>query len=508
MRVKNSLINSVANIVVYILTWLPTFVVRKVFLMTLGNDILGLNSLYVNVIGLMSIFDLGIGTAIVFSLYKPFAEENREKIKAYLNYYKKFYQLAGGLILIVGLFVTPVLQFFVSAEIPNIDVYRWFILALINTVIGYFYSYQLCILQVAQLGYKISIGQAISKTIISSLQIVTLLKFKQFDLYLIVEIIINILYYVMMNTYILKHYAWLKVTRGELEVAEKKDLFKNIKAMFLHKLGYLLVNSTDNLIIARYISLGAVGMFNSYKLVIVAAENVFWKGMSGVSASIGDFMAQNSKESVYEVHKKLYFLNFWLASFIVIALYHTVTPFIVLWLGMQQVMDGFSVGLILINSYLYMMRYCVHAFKEGAGVYHEDRFAPLFEASINLVLSIGLVQVLGLPGVMLGTLVSHLSVVFWVNPKVVYQHVFNQPLSHYFKRYILYLVIAMLAFGLTYGVTLPLKEHLTIWTFLLNCGCNIVLINALYLVIFWKTREFQYFKDIGFKILQRQLKGR
>ena len=180
MRLKKSMINSISNILIYFISMVPLFIVRKVFLNQLGDELLSVNSLFSDIIGMMSIFELGIGTAIVFSLYKPFAVDDRIKIKGYLDYYQKFYRRVGLIILVVGLVLAPFISKFIKVDIKVPYLGFYFILYLVNTVISYFFTYKTCILQVAQQGYKLTLSTALSKLAISSFQIIVLIKYQNY----------------------------------------------------------------------------------------------------------------------------------------------------------------------------------------------------------------------------------------------------------------------------------------------------------------------------------------
>lgn len=496
MRLKKASINVFVNLLTFILGLLPSFIVRKAFLDSLGNELLGLNSLYMNIIGLLSIIELGIGSAIIYSLYKPFAEDNKGKIKGYLNYYSKFYKIVGFIILALGLLMTPLLHLFIGDEVNILDAQLYFVLFLINTFISYLFSYKLCILTVAQEGYKVSIVTTLSKLIISIIQLVFLEVYPSFYVYIMIQIFINLLYYWIMNIYINHSYNWINSTTGSITIEEKKDLTKNIKAIFMHKIGGTVVFGIDNLIISTFINLTVVGIFNSYQMVIGASQGLISNALSGVTASVGNLLAEGNTDDSYRVHKRLFFISFWVVSFVTISLFNTIKQFVLLWLGESQILDPLTISIILINFYFMLMRGSVERFKEGGGIYHQDRFAPLFEAIINLISSIVLVRMIGLPGVFIGTLISNICVVFWIKPLMVYKHVFNKKLSEYFKMYFKHLMIGLVPLVITNLATLPVKENNGILAFVANCLINIILINLIYFLVFRRNEEFLYFKSL------------
>ncbi|GGI46076.1 oligosaccharide transporter (flippase) [Paenibacillus marchantiophytorum] len=501
MRVKKASINVVVNLLTFILGLVPSFILRKVFLDTLGNELLGLTSLYTNIIGLLSIVELGIGSAIIYSLYKPFAEGDYVKVKGYLNYYAKLYKFVGFIILGLGLIMTFFLHFFVKDQVNLIDAQLYFLLFLVYTLTSYFFSYKLCILNVAQDGYKISIATTLSKLLISILQFMMLKFLPDLYVYLWIQIIINFLFYLFMNLYIDKKYPWIRKTRGHITTEERTSLVKNVKALFLHKIGGILVLGTDNLVISSFINLTVVGVFNSYSMIVGAAQGLISTSLSGVAASVGNLLVEGSKDVIYKVHRKLFFLSFWIVSFATISLINTIQQFVRLWLGDNQRLDNLTIILLLINFYFFLMRGSVERFKEGGGIYYQDRFAPLVEASINLIASIIFIQLIGLPGVLLGTLLSNVTVIFWIKPKMVYKYIFEKKLREYFKMYVKFLVIGLIPLIITYLLTSQLKHINSVYALAANCMVHIIVINLIYYILFRKNEEFIYFKGLLLTLL-------
>lgn len=496
MRRKKATINASITGITFLLTFIPTFIVRRVFLNNLGNELLGLSSLYMNIIGYLSIVEMGIGTAIIFSLYKPFVNNNFKEIKGYLEFYKNFYRIVGSFVLVVGILLIPFLGVFINSNINMFDARLYFILFILNTIISYFFSYKLCILTVAQEGYKISVGAAISKFCISILQIVFLNIYNSFYIYLIIQIIINFLYYIFMNKYVDRNFKYIFEEKGKITLEEKNNLIKNVKALFLHKIGSVLVFGTDNIVISSFINLNTVAKFNSYNMVVTSLQGLLGTTMSAITPSIGNLLVEDNINLSYKIFKKIFFVNFWIASLIVITLYNTLTQFVRLWLGNTQIIDNFTLSILLINVYFQFMRTPVDQFKEAAGLYHRDRFAPILEGIINLIFSIFLARIIGLSGVLIGTLISNITVIFWIKPMIVYKNVFKKTVTKYFCMYFFYLGISVIPLVITNFITKNLKNMNNIYALLTNCFINIIIVNCIYILIFKKFDEFKYFVDI------------
>ena len=503
MRKKKALINASVSILAFIITFIPNLITRKIFLQVLGDDLLGLNSLYTNIIGWLSIFELGVGTAIIFSLYKPFAEDNKKLVKSYIRFYGKFYRRIGIIILFIGLLITPYLKYFINGNIDLNIVKLGFIIFLINSFISYLFSSRLSILNVAQEFYKVNIGVTASKLMILFIQFLILKTYPSFILYILTQLVINLIYFIIINLYIIKKYPWIKGKGEDLEKNEKTSLLKNIKAMFMHKIGSLIVFSTDNIIISKFIGLATLANYTNYNIVITAFQTIISKGMEGVTSSIGNLLTEDNKSRFSEIHKNMFFLNFWITSFIVISLYNTLNQFIGIWVGKEYLLDSLTFNVLLVNLYLTLMRGSIEKFKEGSGNFYRDRYAPIFEAVINLISSILLVKHIGIAGVFIGTLISNVTIIFWVQPYMVYKYVFEERLVNYFKIYFKYLVIGLIILVFTEILVIPYKYIFTLRSFILNCILNIAIINSLYLIIFFRTNEFKYFKTIFNNLLMK-----
>lgn len=497
MKTKKTIINSTANLISFILTFIPNLIIRKIFLEQLGNEMMGLMSLYSNIIGWLSILDMGIGSAIIFSLYKPYSDRNYEKVCTYINYYGKIYKVIGTAILLLGIFISPFIRYFIDTKINyDIAVIGMFVYVA-NTFISYMFSYKICILNVAQESYIITISTTISKFIIFVLQFIMLKIYPNFLMYILIQLIINLLYYLYINIYINKRFNWITQNNYlKIDKNDKINLQKNIKAMFTHKIATLVVNSTDNIVISKFLGLSVLTVYTNYQLVITSLQTLIQTVLNGVTPSIGHLILENNNEKSYDIHKKLFFINFWMASFIVISLYNTLNQFIGIWLGESYLIDCLTFNVLMINLYFKLMRGSVEQFQSASGLFYQDRYAPVFEAIINLIMSIILVKIIGLPGVFIGTLISNFSVIFWTKPYIIYKYIFNKSVIVYFKMYFSYIFILLIPLFFTNIIISKIKFNYTIYSFIINCLINIIFINIIFMLIFYKTSQYKYFKNI------------
>ncbi|MFX0548409.1 lipopolysaccharide biosynthesis protein [Hathewaya histolytica] len=500
-RVKNAKKNVIYGIATYILLMLVTFLNRKVFLNLLGDDIAGFQGLLQNILSFLNLIESGVGMAIMFSLYKPFAEDNKAQIKSAVKLYSKIYKICGSILIVAGIILTSMLHIFVKEQIPMVYAKICFLLYIADTSLTYFFSYKTCLLYASENGYVISFWDFVFKFIRAVVQIIILYIYKSFIIFIAIQILTNIGYLIVINYSVNKKFPWYKdVKAGKVE--GKKDIIKNIKALFIHKIGGFVVFSTDNLLISYFLNFKVVALYTNYNMIISFCQNFINKIFEGIAASIGNLLTEGNREKSFSVFKKLFFFNFWIASFVTICLYNAIDQVVELWLGNKFLLERPVLIVLLLNFYITAMRMCVDRFKESAGLYYEDRYAPLIESTINLVFSIVLLKRFGLIGVFIGTLISNLSVIFWVKPKIVFNKVFNKSLAEYLFHYLKYMCYALVPFILTRITSKYLHVSNKFLDFLLNCILSVIIINLSYAIMFYKTEEFQYYK----KILMERLK--
>lgn len=502
MRVKNAKRNVIYGITTYVFLMILTFVNRKIFINILGEDMSGLQGVLINLLSFLNLVESGVGMAIMFSLYTPFAKNDKEQIKAILKLYSKIYKVCGIILLVLGLILSNYLGIFVKKQISSDYAQLCFILYIIDTTLTYFFSYKTCILYASQNGYLISLWDFVFKFVRYTVQILALIFFKSFVVFIAIQIVTNIFYLTAINLTVNKRFSWLKHTK-ESEVKDKDSIVKNIKALFIHKIGSFVVFSTDNILIAYFLNLRTAALFTNYNMILSFCSNFTGKIFDGLNPSIGNLLAENDKEKSFMVFKRIFFFNFWLSSFICIALYNTIDIFVVLWLGEKFVIDRLVLIVLLINLFISTMRMSVDRFKESGGLYYADRYAPFFEVTINLVFSIILVKRMGLAGVFIGTLISNLSVVFWVKPKIVFNQVFNKSFFEYLSHYLKYLALAFVPFLLTRSMYNMVNFNNSVLSFLINCIANVLIINLTYVVMFYKNNEFLYYKNLIIKRIKR-----
>lgn len=496
MRTKNSLKNIVVAILSQTVNLVLSFVNRAVFLKTLGLEYLGASGLFGDILSMLSVAELGIGSAIIFAMYKPMAEEDYDRLHSLVDFYRRAYWLIGGLILTLGLGLTPFLELFIKSGY-NIDhIQIIYVLVLINSAVSYFFSYKITLLTVAQKNY-IEILVRVSILVCQNIiQIICLLTTKNYLLYLLIQICFTIMHNIITSRIATHQFSFLKSKNTiPLDKNEKHALFKNVKALLLHRLGGFFVLGTDSIIISKFISLTANGLYGNYTLIIKSINNFTGLIFTAITSSVGNLCASNSCSKMLDIFNKINFLCFWIAAFCSACLASLMTPFIGLCFGSKNELDISITLIIILNFYLTQMRYPVQVFKNALGLFWQDRWKPLVESIINIIISIILVRFIGLLGVLLGTAISTISVVLWVEPRIVYKYGFKVPVINYFKKYLIYLLLTVVVCYLNYQACNLIKWG-GIVGFAVKVVISAILPNALLFVLFHKTILFCYYKTL------------
>lgn len=434
-RTKNSIKNLSISTVGQIVTLLCNFVARKVFIVTLGEEYLGLNSVFSNLLSMLSLAELGAGTAIAFALYQPLARGNREEIKSIMLLFKRVYWTIGAIIAVLGVGMTPFLGFFVeSTEIQNISVL--FLLYVTNSAISYFFSYKGTLIDADQKKYIVALNRNVFKVVLDIVQCSVLLWKRNFILYLVVQICVTVLSNVTLSMKADKLYPYLRDKQVEpLGKDTLQQIVKNTAAMVFHKLGNVLVNATDSLIISKFVNILVAGFYSNYTMIFNAVMNFESLIYQSITASVGSFNVTETDERKQELFSLVNFTNYVTTGFCTVCLWILFNPFIAAWAGERMLLGTVEVGLICIRYYCNGMRKSVLTFRDAMGLYWHDRYKSIVESVINLVASILLAHKLGITGVLLGTLISFFATCFWVEPYVLYKHGLHKSVGQYFRQY-------------------------------------------------------------------------
>lgn len=504
-RLENSTKNLFLSLGNSVFSSLLGLVSRTVFIYVLGSEYLGLAGLLGNVLGFLTISELGVATAIGFSLYKPLAEKDYKSISALMSVYRKAYAIIGCIVLISGIALFFSLDFFIAPDQqPRGTEFAYFAF-LLNTVVGYFLSYKTTLISSDNQAFclvPINIGMNIVQTIA---QIVVLLILKNYTVYLTVQIVCSIIIMFMQNRYITKKYEYVDFySKEQLRPDQKKQLKRNIGGLVIAKMGDYLVNSTDNLIITKLVSLSATGIYSNYLLIRNMVNGYIATIFSSVTASLGNVVAVESDERKKEVFDIMMFCAYFIYSFEAVCFLCLFNPFIGgIWLGEHYVFDFFTVLIIVINNYLTGLRMPLITMKGAAGTYMEDAWIPFAFAGVNLVASVILVRWMGVAGVFLGTIVGSMLTADWYRPIIIYHKVFHTSVMAYYKRYIMYIILGFINMALAYGMCNVINTSVVLLDFVIKAMISVMMPLTINSILFYRTEEFKAIRSMGRRIFKR-----
>lgn len=505
MRTKNSIMNAAAAIASNIITLLAGYILQIVFVNTLGKEYLGVNGLFSNIIALLGLIELGIGTAIVFHLYKPVANNDEKQIAVLNNYYKKCYNIIALIVALIGLAIIPILPFIVGTTTIKINLNLVYILILSEVVCSYLLSYKRTILYVNQKNYIINLFHICYTIVLNVLCIIVLYLTHNYILFLIIKCICKILENLVISIYVDKHYLFLKKYKNEkLDVIIKKDIKKQVKALFTHKIGSYIVNGTDNILISKIFGVIYVGLYSNYYLVIYGLTSLLSQIFNSVKASVGNLLVLEDNNKTYDVFKKLNYFNFLIYSLCGICFCLAVQPFIKFSYGSDYLFSLLVIFTLTYNFYIQGMRQAPNVFKEAAGIFYDDRFIPLIESILNIIVSIILANYFGIAGIFMGTICSGLLLHLYSYPKFVFLKIFKKEYKDYlllfFKQILLFSIMLFSAYFIN---KIYIFDN-SVVEFLKSGICG-ALVWALFIILLFKnTNEFKYFWELIKNIKNRK----
>lgn len=495
-RTENSIINSAMSIVTQVLTVVLNFAVKTVFIKMLNDEYLGVNGLFTNIITMLSLADLGIGIAIPYSLYKPLAKKDEHKINVLMNFYKKVYTIIGIAVLLIGLSLTPFLGLIIKdipKNVPHLSLI--YILFVIHSASSYFFVYKKFLIDSDQKGYITSRIIFTFSTLLSIIQIILLITTKNYILFLLSSIILVIIQNIYISSKANKLYPFIKnKTDEKLEKEDMEGIKKNVSSLFIYKVGTVIMNGTDNIIISKFIGLIIVGFYSNYVLIINSITTVLNQIFNAITSSIGNLVVTTNKKRSKEVYDNLNFANFWLYALFGVCIIVLINPFINIWIGKKYVMGFSIVFLLVLNFYVLGMQSVTNSFRNAYGLFWIAKYRPIIMVIINIVISVVLVQFIGIEGVLIGTLVSRLVTTAWLDPYIVHKYGFEISPKSYYIDYLKYLVIFIaISIILNYFVSMVAINN--IFILILIAILVVISVNVILVLLFFKTSEFNYFYD-------------
>lgn len=501
-RTKNTLRNIIFGFGYRILNIVLPFISRTVILYVLGEQYLGLSSLFTSILSFLSLAELGVGGAMVYSMYKPIAENDTPTIRALLNLYRKFYRMIGTVILCLGLCLIPFLKLLVREELPgDVNLYILYVIYLLNAVLSYWlFAYKSALLQAYQ---RNDIDSKIAM-IITPLSYVVMLGglilTKNYYIYIIWLPIFTVITNVIRLIYVNRAFPGLE-PQGEIGSELRESIVKKVKALIGTKLNTVVLNAADNIVMAAYFGLTTIAMYGNYYYIMSSIIGFLGICYSAMAAGLGNSIALESEEKNYNDFMKFSFINSWLVGWCTICLVCLYQPFMYLWTGENLMFPFYIVLEFGMYFYIHQIRKIPVTYKDAAGIWWEDRFRPYVCMVVNLALNIVLAKTIGVSGIILSTVFSLMISIPWEN-YTIFKYVFHRSSVEYYKKMAYYVLTMLIAGIVTFAVCRPWKDGFP--TFILR-GCICLIVPNLLIVLGnFKAKEFKEAKAFLLAILKRK----
>ena len=501
-RTDNAIRNIVFGVLYKAESIILPFFIRTAMIYIMGSQYVGLGSLFTSILSFLSLAELGIGHALVFSMYAPIAKDDDVTLCALLNLYRKIYRCIGTVILVVGLALMPFLKYLISDGYPaDINIYILYSIYLSNIVISYLmFGYKQSLLVAFQRSDIISKRTMIIQVIQNVVQFSVLLLTRNYYLYIIFlpvfTAVTNIFNLIIVN----KMYPQYKC-RGNISKELKRSIVKKVTALIGTKANAIVMHAADNIVISAFLGLTMVGIYGNYYYIMNSIVGIMTIIYTSLTAGLGNSLETDDVGKNYNDFNILSFLNFWLVTFCSVCLLCLYQPFMDLWVG-KELMFGFDVVVLLtVYFFVYQIRRIVLTYKDAGGVWWEDRFRPYVMMFFNLTFNIILVQVIGIQGVILSTIISMLISLPWEN-YTVFKFIFKKSSLEYYLQFLKYVISAIAISAITYFACYWIPYG---WIGLfIRAGICVVLPNVLLFLIFFKSNEFRQ----SMKIVKDRLKGK
>lgn len=489
-RIENSIRNLKTAWICQFLMILLKFVTRRLFTQSIPDEYLGLENLYTNIIGILNLADLGIGTAIGYSLYRPLAEKDEEKVAALMRYMAVIFRRIAMIILILGIIAMPFLSFF-APEIKKLPhAYLVYLFYLAITLSGYLLGYKSTLCSADQQQYIYTRNHYCYALLLNVLQGGVLLAFRSYMGYATVQVVFVLAEYMSLSVVMNRRYPILKRKNVPvLAVDERRKLWRDTKYLAVGKVGYQLITSTDTIVISKLLGLAINGIYGNYVLITSAVATIFDQIVVAITGSVGNLVVTETEEKKVDVFWQLQFVQISLYVWGSVCMYNLIQPFIAYWVGSNYWLDTPSVLFIIACFYLRGCRSILNVFRNAYGLFRADAIKSPVEAIINLLLSIVLAYRLGVAGVALGTILSTILFGMWIEVYSLNQ-VLHIGIGRFAIKMIGYTIVGVIVLLLSQMMCTKVSMH---WYIRLPMGAVIssTLFAAIWGVCFGRTQEFR-----------------
>ena len=503
MHGKKIINNSILGIVYKITILLLGFVTRKMFIIYLGEEILGLNSLYTNLLDLLNLAELGIGVAVQYQLYGPLVNNDTEKLSKILSSAKKLYNRIGLFVLTAG----AVLSFFIQYLIKSTTYPIWFIriaffISVTGIALGYFFVHKRLFLQANEEIGLVNIVDLTAKVLTVCLSLITTIIWKNYFLFLFINALYGLTGNIIIFFIFKKKYPYIKDNIKDTAL-ETGELTKNLKNVVPMKLSNYIYFSTDNIVISKILGLTTVALYSNYMTIINSLMGIEFLFGNILTSSFGKIIKEvEDKRIIYNYYLSFQYVQFLFTGFTTVSLAIICEPFIKMWIGERFVIGHFVFALLVIDFYVHSMYQPAYVMFGAAGKFNDDKYITLASAVMNIVISIIMVNIIGLPGVIIGTLVT--DVYIWiVRTYQMVKKYFSENLRKYTMKMIYYTFSVLVGFILSFSICRFINVNSLLLDLALKLVVCLIIPNVVDIMFTVKTNEFSFLKQNAWEYIKK-----
>lgn len=511
MDKKKGLLNVIVSISFKLIFLIAGIVVRRFVIKYLGIEVNGLNSLYISLLDFLAVAELGVGSAITFCMYKPIVENDNNKVSALYNLFTKLYLIIGAIIAAGGCILMPILKYLAKDyQDINVNLYLTFALMLISVVMTYPFSSKTSLINAYKNNYITTIISNIGQLIQSGLQIIVLIFTQSFVWFLVCRIISSAFQWIATEIIARIKYGDIIKNRQKTDSHTNHEVVKSVRAMFMHKIGGILVNTADSVIISAFIGVVLLGKYSNYTSIMVAMTGVITLFFTPLTSVIGHMCVERDTEGIKKYLNFFHAFNFVVGTVFFLGYYAIIDNLVTICFGSNLELAKTISFVITLNYFIQFMRQATLLFRDATGTFYNDRWKPLVEGLINIGLSILFVKVFpqeyNIVGVIVATIITNIFICHVVEPYVLYKHALQTRATNYYIRNYIYIVIFICSL---IALHFCMRSYDNDWLELLvNGSISIAISIAPILIVLAVNKDFRQHIKVFFSRLKAKLRSR
>ena len=491
MRVANVLRNSIYAMTLYVVLAVLGILIRQAFTRHLPIELLGLEGLFTNVIALLSIAELGISTVVSYGLYREIATKNEDEVNMLMSIYRYIYLIIGTLVALIGVILFFFLPWIVRDN--SIDWYyvQFVYVVQICTVLStYFLAYRRTLFTADQKDYICVRIDLVCSFAANLIKFAAIIVWESYTMYALSALGFNILANLIISHRLGREYPFLHTVRVTIQDLRQRKFFVDIKNCLIHKLSYLVYFGTDSIIISSFLGLRTAGLVANYVLLCDGVYKLLYKMLQGIIPSVANLVYTDDREKIYRVYRMLDFGYFLMGGYIACIYFIVLQPFVALFFGAEFLLNDAYVMALAVNVFLGMQFENAYNFRSTHGVFENDRGYMVLSAVTNLILSMILVQHLGVVGVMIGT-IAGLGFIVYGRVQFVFRVIFQRSMKEYLWKHAWWSIVVLLEILLIDQILSAPFFSSTYTGLLIKCLCAAGLMLGMQILVFHRREEFQ-----------------